>query len=569
MLHSLRDYQAKCRHAIHAAFETHNRVLVALPTGTGKTEIFVAVAQDWTTGRVLFVAPLIQLVGQAAKKIRQRTGAMPAIEQAENYSNESAWARSRFIVGSKQTLCGKRMRYQRFTNVGLVVIDEGHLSSGVFEEMVRWFVDQGAKVLVVTATPKLVAGLPVSPLADVCAFEYGIHAAINDGWLVAPRARCCQLESLDLSEVGKKSNGDFKDGELAAAMENDKVVFEIAEITAAESVGPAGRPLKTVVYCACVAEARKVAHRLVDTYGLKADWVCGDQRQCDDRRRQHVISSFTEDPDGLQIVCNVGVLTLGWDFPGLEHIVMARPTRSLALFTQILGRGTRPLEGIVDFDGSTRETRLQAIEASFKPTFKVTDLRDNSLAHKLVTTADVLAGKATSDKVITRAKKAIEKSKVATDVLAAIAQAERECEKLERARMQRISAKAKYDGRDVDLFDKGQKAHPTKTHRVARMPFGKHKGQPLSELTEGFLHWVIGKESMPAWLKKSCRTELYFRSRGIRRGDDSTKTDVDLANDLFAEVEHEPRRNGAAVNGHAAPLTSRQLQEHLVALEGF
>lgn len=508
MICVLRDYQTNARDAIDIAFEQHRRVLCVLPTGMGKTELFVAVANDWNIGRVLVVAPQLQLIGQAAKKIYQRTGVMPAIEQASEWSNESPWARNQYVVGSKQTLTGKNKRYQRFQEVGLLIVDEAHLFSKLLADMIDWFVERGAKVLAVTATPKRHDGKAMANIVDTCAYEMYLRDAIDLGWLVAPRAHCAQLESLDLSEVGTKgSKGDFKDGELAKAMEDEKVICEVAEITASESVG-----LKTVVYCASVNEARRVAHRLVDTHHLKADWVCGDVAKCSEDYRKRVLDSFTEDPDGVQIVCNVGVLTTGWDFPGLEHIVMARPTRSLALFTQIMGRGTRPLPGVVDFPGSTAETRKAAIAASRKPHFKVTDLRDNSLKHKLISTVDVLGGEMGLE-VVKRAKKAMEKAGGAIDVNEALEIARLELEEKERKRLAKLKAKADYRRTEADLFGGHAEAEPVSGRmRTARMTFGKHKGKPLDQVPHGYIRWAIENKIGPNWLRNSMRSELYFRS---------------------------------------------------------
>jgi superfamily II DNA or RNA helicase len=463
------------------------------------------------TGRVLVVAPLIELIGQAAKKIRKITGNMPAIEQGTNWSNESAWARNQFIVGSKQTLTSKSKRFQRFVDVGLVVLDEADVMlTKPVAEMVDWFIERGAKVLGVTATAKRGDGRAMKNMYETCAYEMSIADAIPLGWLVSPKAHCIQLESLDLSEVGTKgANGDFKDGELARVMEDDKVVCEVAEVTAAESAN-----LKTVVYCAGVEEARKVAHRLVDHYHLKADWVCGDQRLCDSSRRREVIRSFTQDPQGVQIVCNVGVLTRGWDFPGLEHIVMARPTKSLNLFTQIMGRGTRPLEGVVDFENSTPELRIAAIANSSKPHFKVTDLRDNALQHKLVSTVDVLGGKMGLE-VLKAAKKKLASADQAIDVNEALNEAQRELESKERRRLARLEAKAKYKRVEADPFDPHQRGTVSKNGgRVVRMIFGKYKGQPLSEIPTDYLrHMVSENKVRQPWLKGAMWGEINRRRK--------------------------------------------------------
>jgi superfamily II DNA or RNA helicase len=507
----LRDYQQAAYDATHEAFKTHSRVLDVLPTGTGKTVLFGKLAGDWPEGRVLVVAPMIELIGQAAKKICKITGCMPAIEQADNWSNESEWARNPFIVGSKQTLTSRSKRYKRFVDVGLVILDEADtLLTAPVAEMVDYFVDKGAKLLGVTATAQRGDGKAMKNMYETCAYQMGISEAIPLGWLIAPRAHCIQLESLDLSEVGTKSaTGDFKDGELAKAMEDDKVICEVAEVTAAESVG-----LKTVVYCASVDEARKVAYRLVDTHHLKADWVCGDTRLCDESRRREVIRSFTEDADGIQIVCNVGVLTRGWDFPGLQHIVMARPTKSLNLFTQIMGRGTRPLEGTVDFEGSTPESRREAIANSAKPFFKVTDLRDNGLEHKLISTADVLAGKMGLE-VVKAAKKKLAEAGKALDVAEVLEEAQSEFDTKERKRLAKLAAKAKYKKVETDLFDDHQRGKAVKSGpKVVRMILGKYKGQPLAEIPTDYLQHMVRENKVSApWLRGAMYGEINRRHK--------------------------------------------------------
>lgn len=520
----LRDYQQLAYDATHEAFRSHSRVLDVLATGLGKTVLFSSLARDWEDGRVLVVAPMIELIGQAAKKIRQVTGTMPDIEQAENYAHESSWARNQFVVASKQTLCGKRQRYQRLSQIGLVILDEAdNMLTKPVAAMVDWFVEKGAKILGVTATPERSDKRAMRNMFETCAFDMGIHDAVKGGWLVAPKAHSIQLQSLDLSLVGTKGGqGDFKDGELAKVMEDDKVCCEIAEITANESGN-----LKTVVYCAGVHEARKVANRLVDSYGLKADWVCADQKLCDKRRRREVLRSFAEDPDGVQIVANVGILTRGWDFPGLQHIVMGRPTKSLNLFTQILGRGARPLEGTVDFEGSTPETRIAAIAASGKPHFKVTDLRDNTLQHKLISTADVLGGKLGYE-ALQLAKRKLAEAGRAVDVNEALEEAEAEIERRERERLAKLAAKAKYKHVEADLFDPYQRANVARAEqRTVRMLFGKHKGKPLHELPGGYLKWLSGGDcKLPKWFEGAVRAEVTRRHGGTVKQQQSSFWDT-------------------------------------------
>ncbi|MEM8864079.1 MAG: DEAD/DEAH box helicase family protein [Planctomycetota bacterium] len=513
----LRDYQLEAIDATNKSFAEHDRSMIVLPTGMGKTEIFVEIARQHATeerdnNRVMVVAPSIELVDQAAEKLLKRTGVNPGIEQGQRKSNEYSWGRSPFVVSCKPTLCGRSERFRRFDEIGLVVVDECHLAATQqYKVMLDYFVDQGAKVLGVTATPKRHDRKAMANLFDTCPFEMHIADAVPLGWLVPPVTQCIQIQSMDLSSVGSKAAGDFKDAELARVLEDERVVFEIAEVTANESGN-----LKTVVFCATVAEARAVAQRLADRHKLKADWICSDTKLCTKERRQSVLQSFSGDPHGVQIVTNVGILTTGYDFPGLQHIVMGRPTKSLALYTQMFGRGTRPLPGVVDFEGSTPDARRDAIAGSDKPTFKVTDLYDNSSEHKLVGSFDVMAGEMGLD-VVARAKNdAMNGAEVSVDEALAKAQRELEQEKY-RKRRAAVAARARYERVEANPLDPNQAAPVAarKPHRV-RMPFGKHKGQPLSAVPSGYLRYILdqsGKKS--TWLTQAMAAELAARGQMV------------------------------------------------------
>lgn len=508
----LRDYQHRCVEAVERSFGTHDSVMAVKPTGTGKTEVFVRLASDWQSGRVLVVAPMIELVGQAARKIYQRTGVQPAIEQGQYRSNEAEWGRSPFIVASKQTLTGAAKRYKRLADIGLVIVDECHLAATkIYQEMLDWFRERGAKVLGVTATPKRHDGVGMHNLFDHCAFTYSIEDAIEDGWLVAPKAKCVRLESLDLSSV-RTNRDDFVQSELAKAMEGEKVIHEIAAVTAAEFHGE-----KTVVFCASVAEAQRVSELLVDRHRIKSGWVCGKTEK---QERHQTLSAFTN--GDLDVVCNVGVLTTGWDFPGLQHIVMARPTKSQPLFVQILGRGMRPLPGVVDFDGSNAAMRRGAIAESAKPHWRVTDLRDNSNRHSLLTTADVLGGSELSQAARDMVRQKSERGE-AVDVLKELAVADaqvkieeqkrkrrqEEAERLRKARAA-IQADAKYRTTDADLFKSGQVKTTDDGRNRTVVPFGKYKGYQLWQAPTFWLEWFSRQPW--AWAK-------YRRLAGEVRGE--------------------------------------------------
>jgi superfamily II DNA or RNA helicase len=165
--------------------------------------------------------------------------------------------------------------------------------------------------------------------------------------------------------------------------------------------------------------------------GGSANWVCGNTPK-EDRRK--MFSDFAAKK--FRILVNVGVATEGFDDPGIEVVVIARPTKSRSLYAQMIGRGTRTLPGVVDraerdnlFTGQWEaKDRLAAIASSAKKSLLVLDFVGNAGRHKLVTTADILGGKHTDDVIEKAAKKAAEAGKP-MNMLDALDAAEEEARK--------------------------------------------------------------------------------------------------------------------------------------------
>lgn len=543
---SLRDYQQASINAIKTALDTADSTMLVLATGLGKTECFVNLLHNWE-GRSMVICPMVELVAQAAKKIAKRTRIAPAIEQADQRANEAEWAKSPFVVGSKQSLMAGRgsKRYARFNDIGLVIVDECHLAATEeYAELLGHFKAQGAKLLGVTATPKRHDQRAMGQLFETCAYQYGICDAVPDGWLVPAQTHCVVLESLDLADVpnGMTTHGkDFNTKQLNAALEEDKTIFEIADVTAKETAG-----LRTVIYCSSVREAQGVAEKLRDSYGIKAEWICSDERKCPQHKRTGVLRDFTEGGE-VTHVANVGILTTGWDFPGLEAIVQARPTQSEALYTQIFGRGTRPLEGVVDFADSTPDLRRAAILASAKPHFKMIDLVDTSMSHRIVTAIDVLGGKFS---LVAREKAKQAAKQGAVDANQALIDAQRlielEQEERERRRRAMVEANATYKKVEVNPIGTAPQGQSQKAKtRAARIPFGKHAGKLVSELPHSYMRWMLkqhasGEFKLKPWLEQAMKDELGGGVQPMRAPNPPRISpplmDVDAVNAMLAEA---------------------------------
>lgn len=454
---TLRDYQLDCLEAIEKDFgltgDNPNPIsssLIQLATGLGKTEVFIELARRniGVFKRVMVVAHTTELVAQAARKIQERTGLLPAIEQGANFSREADGFQSAFVCASRQSL--HEARLPRFSGFGLLIIDEAHHASHENQSYRRIIEhlrkdNPNLKILGVTATPNRTDKSALGRVFERCSYQMDIERAVKAGWLVSPTVNVCQVESLNLKDI-KIVAGDLQRSAMAKILEQEAPLHEIAEVAIREGADK----LKTLIFCVSVNQAEALCNLLNERYGVKSGWVCGDTRRLSKEHRKRTLRAFSD--GSLTCLVNVAVLTEGWDCPGLvdpdtgevldpgvEHIVMARPTKSILVYTQMFGRGTRPLPGVVDFEGSTPELRLEALANSAKPKIKVTDLVDNSLKHRLVSVTDVLGGVHYPEEVLKRAQKNMMERKTEEDVEKAL---ERAAKQIERAKEKRAKAKA-------------------------------------------------------------------------------------------------------------------------------
>lgn len=447
---NLRPYQMQAVDACSSALAAHRSALMVLPTGCGKTVVFSHLAHQ-QAGRTLILAHRQELVEQAADKVKAITGEPAAIEMGDRYSNErSPWGSSRVVVASVQTMTANfsgRRRMHRFCpdEFSLVVIDEAHhASSASYRGIINYFTQwPHVQVLGVTATPDRADKQGLGCVFNTVAFEYGVLDAINDGWLVPVHQQLVQVASLDFSEV-RTRGGDFVDTDLAKVMQYEKTLHGVVSPAYELTNGK-----RTLVFSASVDHARRLAE-------MWNRYEPGCARSIDgsipkDERRQMLAAYARGD---FRVLTSCMVLTEGWDCPQVEAVVMARPTKSRALYAQMLGRGTRPLPGLVDAH-DTADARTEAIASSSKPRVSVVDFTGNSTKHKLVCAIDVLHGDV-DEEIRELARRKATKGR---PVQEAVEEAEQEIQdKREAARREQearraaLRAKATFSTRDIDPF---------------------------------------------------------------------------------------------------------------------
>lgn len=463
---NLRPYQNDAVEKVFESFESHRSALVVMPTGTGKTVLFSEVIRrwpefaitrsPWAAPRVLVIAHREELIRQAADKIKRVTGTGVDIEMADQFAaRDSMFGAAPVVVASKDTLHEKRLKRFRPDEFGLIITDEAHHAvAQTYRRIYDYFPE--AKHLGVTATPDRTDEEALGQVFETVAFVYEITDAINDGWLVPIRANSMTVEGLDFSNV-RTTAGDLNGKDLADEL--SKFLQQIAFGTVR-----AARWNKTLVFADNVANAERLAE-IINRPGkpdaaplTRARWICG---KTDRDIRAQTLRDYAD--SRFQFLVNVGVFTEGFDEPSIGAVSLGRPTESRSLFAQMVGRGTRPLPGVVDGLDSASDRRA-AIAASRKPHVDILDFVGNSGKHKLVTVADILGGnhsEAAVERVTALAAEESKKTGRAIDVAAALDKAEadiaagREAKRRaeEERRRHLVPTGGRVDAAAVDVFD--------------------------------------------------------------------------------------------------------------------
>lgn len=430
-----RPYQEEAIEATIREFRTVDSTLCVMPTGTGKTVLFSHLADRWEDRRVLMVAHREELIFQMAQTVEAVTGDRPAIEMADLRSDEGGgfFSKPKVVVGSVQSLC-RQSRLDKFRpdEFGLFVCDEAHHDTpqnATYLAISRHF--GSAKKLGVTATPDRADKLALKQSYKSVAYQLELPDAISQGWLVPIRQRFVQVAGLDFSHV-RTTAGDLNQGDLDRVLGEPQKCHEVAAAVAELSAGR-----KTLVFCVSVAHTRLVADILNRVPGVKAEALTGE----DDRhRRREVLSRYRAGEINVLVGC--AIFTEGFDEPSIEVVFIARPTKSRALYTQMVGRGTRTLKGLLDqLNHAPIETRLEAIATSGKPFVEVIDFVGNSGQHRLVMCADLLGGRYAPAAVLRAAENARKKGG-ASDVSAELAAAAQALDR-EEAERKRLEAEAR------------------------------------------------------------------------------------------------------------------------------
>jgi DNA repair protein RadD len=314
---------------IVAAWDRKPRVLAWLPTGGGKTEIATAIAQreQANGGCTLFVVERKTLARQAAARFR-KYGMLTGILRGDD-SHVRGY--EPVIVGSIQTMAARKDSAEvayTLSRITTVIVDEAHIRFKEHDKLAKAMPD--ARILGLSATP-LRDGL--AEAFDVLVRGPDYDWMIEHRYLVRPRYFLPTQTQVDraLSSMDVTSTGDFHQGDLSKLMRDKVIVGDIVETWIEKA---SNRP--TICFCVDIAHSRETcdAFRL---RGIPSEHIDMNTKEDD---RAAMFERFRTGQ--TKVLCSVVVLGTGFDEPSASCAILARPTLSLILHIQQIGRAMRP-----------------------------------------------------------------------------------------------------------------------------------------------------------------------------------------------------------------------------------
>ncbi len=331
----LREYQEELIQQVFRHWGAgEHRVLVQLPTGGGKTIIFCVIANEFIkkSEPVLVIAHRVELINQAASKLEAVAGVPIGIIKSGYKPNADALLQ----VASIQTLIRRQP-----PPATLVIFDEAHhCHSRTYATVFKHYADQGSYIVGCTATPMRTDGRGLrwlyggTPGFSSLICGSGVKQLIAADYLV-PFKLYAPAKIIRASSAGLKTTaGDYNKAQLENLVKKTLVIGDVIETWKKHAF-----QRRTVLFAVSVEHSQELTLAFRQA-GIAAAHLDGDTPMA---QRQDILAEFTL--GNILVLCQHSIVTEGVDIPGIEAIQFTRPTKSLTVWFQAIGRALRPVPG--------------------------------------------------------------------------------------------------------------------------------------------------------------------------------------------------------------------------------
>lgn len=316
----LRVYQEKAVSDIRTAFSAFRRVLFVLATGGGKTVVFgYIVSHAERKGTVLILAHRTEIIDQISKALTGFGVNHGLLKPGERQTYDDVQ------VGMVQTVV---RRLDRIREPNFIVIDEAHHApAGSWKKIMEAF--PNARILGVTATACRLDGKSLGGSFDNLILGPSTKWLIENGFLSGFDLYAPQTE-IDLSSV-KTQMGDYAINQLEAVMDTAMITGSAVTHYAKYLNGA-----PAIVFCTTVKHAEHVRDQFISN-GFRADIIHGSLTKAEREQRVENLGNGQ-----LNVLTSVDVVSEGFDLPIVTGAILLRPTKSLSLYLQQVGRSLRP-----------------------------------------------------------------------------------------------------------------------------------------------------------------------------------------------------------------------------------
>ncbi len=317
------DYQREMRDSVLEALDSHDSVMCQMPTGTGKTHVLASVVSEYARGKTVWV------VAHRRELIEQIERTWAAFYRDKKGAPEVKVLSIQWLARNWDKVADERP--------AMIVIDEAHHAlAETYQELFRRYPD--AKKLGMTATPYRLSGKGFTDLFDILLQSKSIPEFILSGRLslfdyyTVPQNSKIRRQIALLKKRG--ADGDYQTKELELSLNTPRNIEYLYNSLMRYAKGRKG-----IVYALNISHARAIA----DYYAAQGVRCCAIDCNTPAKEREAKIEAFRR--GNIDVMINVDIFLEGFDCPEVEFIQLARPTLSLAVYLQQIGRGLRKAKG--------------------------------------------------------------------------------------------------------------------------------------------------------------------------------------------------------------------------------